>query len=471
MKKRILLVDDEPGIRAALKMVLEPAFETIAVTSAREGLQALRRESPSLVLLDIVMPGEDGLELLDTIRAEQPDVPVIMLSALNALKTAVEAMKRGAADYLTKPFDADELRLKVSKALSARELEREVRYLRAQAVNRYALHGLVGKSPAMQEVYAKIEQAADTRTTVLITGESGTGKELVARALHYNSSRRDRPLIALNCAAIPEPLIESELFGHEKGAFTGADSRRIGHFELAHGGSLFLDEITELNTATQAKLLRVLQQREFLRVGGTQPVKVDVRILAATNKDLTAMLRRGELREDIYYRLNVVSIHLPPLRERPDDIPFLAQHFLARLAESERRTAREFSREALEMLLRHHWPGNVRELENVVEQVSIWCTEPIIRPEHLPIFSLPERRTAPVVEAPGEAELSLEAAVVELERRKILDALRRTDFVQTQAAALLGISRRMLKYRMDLLGIGPGDPAAGRSQGQPGLMQ
>jgi two-component system response regulator AtoC len=467
MKKRILLVDDEPGIRAALKVVLEPTFETVAAASAKEGIQAFRRESPNLVLLDIVMPGEDGLELLDTIRAEQPDVPVIMLSALNALKTAVEAMKRGAADYLTKPFDADELRLKVSKALSARELEREVRYLRAQAVNRYALHGLVGKSPAMQEVYAKIEQAADTNATVLITGESGTGKELVARALHYNSSRRDRPLIALNCAAIPEPLIESELFGHEKGAFTGADARRIGHFELAHGGSIFLDEITELNTATQAKLLRVLQQREFLRVGGTQPVKVDVRILAATNKDLTAMLRRGELREDIYYRLNVVSIHLPPLRERPDDIPLLARYFLARLAESEKRTPREFSREAMEVLMRHHWPGNVRELENVVEQVSIWCPEPIIRPAHLPSLNRPERRAGTPAEAPVEEGLSLEAAVVELERKKILDALRRTDFVQTQAAALLGISRRMLKYRMDLLGIGPGDPGAGSRRASP----
>jgi DNA-binding NtrC family response regulator len=471
MKKRILLVDDEPGIRAALKMVLEPAYETVTASSAREGLQALRGESPSLVLLDIVMPGEDGLEFLETIRAEQPDVPVIMLSALNALKTAVEAMKRGATDYLTKPFDAEELRLKVSKALSARELEREVHYLRAQAVNRYALHGLVGKSPAMQEVYAKIEQAADTRTTVLITGESGTGKELVARALHYNSSRRDRPLIALNCAAIPEPLIESELFGHEKGAFTGADARRIGHFELAHGGSLFLDEITELHTSTQAKLLRVLQHREFLRVGGTQPVKVDVRILAATNKDLTAMLRRGELREDIYYRINVVSIHLPPLRERSEDVPLLAQHFLARLAELEKRTPREFSREAMEVLTKHHWPGNVRELENVVEQVSIWCRETTIRPEHLPTFVLPEGRAGAAGDEPAGAGLSLEEAVIELERKKIMDALRRTDFVQTHAAALLGISRRMLKYRMDLLGIGPRDPRAPEARDQPRMVQ
>jgi len=471
MKKRILLVDDEPGIRAALKMVLQPGYETIAASSAQEGLQALRRESPNLVLLDIVMPGEDGLEFLEAIRAEQPEVPVIMLSALNAVKTAVEAMKRGAADYLTKPFDAEELRLKVSKALSARELEREVHYLRVQAVNRYALHGLVGKSQAMQEVYAKIEQAADTRTTVLITGESGTGKELVARALHYNSSRRDRPLIALNCAAIPEPLIESELFGHEKGAFTGADARRIGHFELAHGGSLFLDEITELNTTTQAKLLRVLQHREFLRVGGAQPVKVDVRILAATNKDLTAMLRRGELREDIYYRINVVSIHLPPLRERPEDIPLLAQHFLARRADEEKRAPREFSQEAMEVLTKHHWPGNVRELENVVEQVSIWCRQAIIRPEHLPTFVRLESRTEAFCEELAGPGLSLEEAVIELERKKILDALRRTDYIQTHAAVLLGISRRMLKYRMDLLGIGPRESRVRESPDQPKMLQ
>ena len=459
MKKRILLVDDEAGVLASLKVVLEPTYQTIPAGSVREALDVFRQESPHIVMLDIMMPGEDGLSFLDAIRDEQPRIPVIMLSALNTVKMAVEAMRRGAADYLTKPFDADELCLKVERLLAAQDLEREVYYLRAQAANRYGLHGLVGKSPAMQEVYARIEQVADTRATVLITGESGTGKELVARALHYNSARREHPLIAINCAAIPETLIESELFGHEKGAFTGAESRRIGHFELAHGGSIFLDEITELNTGMQAKLLRVLQQREFFRVGGMHPVKVDVRIIAATNKDLGVLLRQGSLREDMYYRINVVSIHLPPLRERPEDIGVLAQHFLTEREKVEKRVPREFSPDALEVMTRYHWPGNVRELQNVVEQTVLWCREAVIKPEHLPLFirEMPKAsqvQIKPAAQVEPESALSLEEAVLELERRKILEALRQTDYVQTHAAALLGISRRMLKYRMDLLGIG-----------------
>jgi DNA-binding NtrC family response regulator len=453
MHKRILLVDDEPGVRASLKIVLEPEHHTTPAASVREGLLAFRRETPHLVLLDIMMPGEDGLVLLDAIRAEQPGVPVIMLSALNTVKTAVEAMRRGAVDYVTKPFDAEELRLKVRRTFAARELEQEVHYLRAQAATRYRLHGLVGKSPAMQEVYAKIEQIADARTTVLITGESGTGKELVARALHYNSARRDQPLVAINCAAIPETLIESELFGYEKGAFTGAEARRIGHFELAHEGSLFLDEITELNTATQAKLLRALQHREFYRVGGAQPVKVDVRIIAATNKNLAALLREGRLREDMYYRINVVSIHLPPLRDRQEDIPLLARHFLAERASTEKHAAREFSQAALEALLRYPWPGNVRELENMVEQVSVWSSAPVIDLDHLPAWIREPRREEKAISPADSSTMSLQTAVLELERRKIVEALRRTDYIQTHAAALLGISRRMLKYRMDQLGI------------------
>jgi DNA-binding NtrC family response regulator len=453
MRKRILLVDDDASIRAALKIVLEPAYETIEASSIQEGLKAVRREAPDLILLDIMMPGGSGLAFLDEVRLEQPRMPVIMLTGLNAVRTAVEAMKHGAVDYLTKPFDTEELCLRVSKTFAARELESEVQYLRAQAVDRYGLHGLVGKSAAMQEVYAKIEQVADTRATVLITGESGTGKELVARALHYNSSRRDRPLVALNCAAIPDTLIESELFGHERGAFTGAESRRIGHFELAHGGTLFLDEITELNTGMQAKLLRVLQHREFMRIGGSQPIQVDVRIIAATNKNLGVLLRRGELREDMYYRINVVSIHLPPLRERQRDIPLLAQHFMSKHDVAGLRSPREFSKEATEVLMRYHWPGNVRELENAVEQVSIWCRDPIIEPKHLPsAVRMNQRPDAFPAEIP-DTGLSLEEAVVELERKRIVDARRRTDFVQTHAAALLGISRRMLKYRMDILRI------------------
>jgi len=453
MRKRVLLVDDEPGIRTSLKLVLDPLYEVMTASTPEEGLDLFRRELPNVVILDVVLPGTDGLAVLQTMRTEDRTIPVIMLTATKTVKTAVDAMKLGAADYITKPFDVEELRLVVAKALEKHDLEQEVRYLRAQVVNRYGFHNLIGKSPAMQEVYSKIEQVADTRTTVLITGESGTGKELVARALHFNSSRRDRPFVALNCAALPETLIESELFGHEKGSFTDAAARRVGQFELANGGTLFLDEIGDLSPATQAKLLRVLQEREFTRIGGVQPIKVDVRIVAATNKHLEELLRRKEFREDLYYRINVVSLYLPPLRDRREDIPLLAKHFLAKRLEEEKRPPQEFSKEALEVLSRHPWPGNVRQLENVVEQASVWCRDAVITPEHLPNVIRTDTRSDALRDDTLSGRLSLEKAVLEFEKEIILDALRRTDYVQTHAAALLGITRRMLKYRMDTLGI------------------
>ncbi len=453
MKKRILLVDDEPGIRASLKVVLEPTYEVISASDAREGLELFKRESPSLVLLDVMLPGTDGLSLLQAMRTEDRSIPAIMLTATKTLKTAVDAMKLGAADYISKPFDIEELRLIVAKTLAAQDLEREVRYLRAQVVTRYAFHNLIGKSPAMQEIYRKIEQVADTRTTVLITGESGTGKELVARALHYNSSRRDHTFIALNCAALPETLIESELFGHEKGSFTDAWTSRVGQFELAHGGSLFLDEIGDLSPSTQAKLLRVLQEREFTRIGGTHPTKVDVRIIAATNKQLEALVRDKIFREDLYYRINVVSLYLPALRDRGEDIPLLAKHFLSKKREEDNRPPQEFSKDALEILAKYHWPGNVRELENVVEQALVWSQGAIITPDHLPASLKTDTRASSLREETLSGKLSLENAVMEFEKEIILDALKKTDYVQTHAAVLLGISRRMLKYRMDMLGI------------------
>lgn len=454
MKKRILLVDDEAGIRASLKVVLEPTYETLTTSTAQEGLNQFRRESPHLVLLDVVMPGMDGLTLLKIIREEDARVPVIMLTGTKTVKTAVEAMKLGAADYLTKPFDAEELRLIVAKALETGELEQEVLHLRAQVAQRYSFHNLTGKSPAMQEIYSKIEQLADTKTTVLITGESGTGKELVARALHYNSARRDRPFIAINSAALPDTLIESELFGHEKGSFTDAQARRIGQFELADGGTLFLDEIGDLSPATQAKLLRVLQEREFTRVGGTQPIKIDVRIITATNKRLAELVKREAFREDLYYRINVVALHLPALRDRREDIPLLVQQFLAKRIEGGSRPQQEFTKDAFEVLASHSWPGNVRELENVVEQSLIWSHGKPIAREHLPanlVQAAPQLEAASVGTPSGQ--VSLEKSVLEFERKMIADALQRTGYVQTRAAALLGISRRMLKYRMDMLGI------------------
>lgn len=457
-KKRLLLIDDEARVRASLKMVLEPLYDIAQASDGPEGIDLFRKEDPDLVLLDIVLPGTDGLAVLQMLRTERKSTPVIMLTGTKSVKTAVDAMKLGAVDYLSKPFDVDELRIVIDRALNSSELEQEVTQLRAQVVKRYAFHNLIGKSQGMQEIYAKIEQVADSRTTVLITGESGTGKELVAKALHYNSSRRERPFIALNCAALPETLIESELFGHEKGSFTDATARRVGQFELANTGTLFLDEIGDLSPITQAKLLRVIQEREFTRIGGVQPIKVDVRIVAATNKNLDDLVRKGVFREDLYYRINVISLYLPPLRERGEDIPLIANHFLEKRLEEAQRPSIEFGKEALELLTRYPWPGNVRELENFVEQAFIWSQHAAeITPEHLPTSMKSTSRSPSLRDDTLAGRMSLEKAVMEFEREIILDALKRTNYVQTHAANLLGISRRMLKYRMDTLGIGRPD--------------
>ena len=461
MKKRVLLIDDEARVRASLKTVLEPTYEIIQAADAQEGLDLFRKEAPHLVLLDVILPGTDGLSVLKTLRAESRTAPIIMLTGTKSVKTAVDAMKFGAADYLSKPFDVEELRLIVERALTDQELQREVKQLRAQVVQRYAFHNLIGKSPSMQGIYTKIEQVADSRTTVLITGESGTGKELVAKALHYNSGRRERPFIALNCAALPETLIESELFGHEKGSFTDATARRVGQFELANTGTLFLDEIGDLSAMTQAKLLRVLQEREFTRVGGVQSIKVDVRIVTATNKNLEELVRKGQFREDLYYRINVIGLYLPPLRERGEDVPLLAKHFLAKRIEEDNRPPQEFSKDAIDLLSRYPWPGNVREMENIIEQAFIWSKgSDTITPEHLPVILKEGSRPTSLRDDTLAGRLSLEKAVMEFEREIILDALKRTNYIQTHAANLLGISRRMLKYRMDTLRIGRPDQGA-----------
>jgi DNA-binding NtrC family response regulator len=439
MKKRVLLVDDEPRVRASLRTVLEPTYEILEAADAAEGLKSFKHDMPDLVLLDVILPGTDGLAALQTMRTENRTVPVIMLTGTKSVKTAVDAMKLGAADYLSKPFDVEELQIVIERTLGKQELEQEVRQLRAQVVQRYAFHNLIGKSPAMQEIYAKIEQVADSRTTVLVTGESGTGKELVAKAIHYNSARRERPFVALNCAALPETLIESELFGHEKGSFTDATARRVGQFELAHTGTLFLDEIGDLSPATQAKLLRVLQEREFTRVGGVQSIKVDVRIVAATNKNLDEMVRKNQFREDLYYRINVIALYLPPLRERGEDIALLAKHFLAKRIEEEKRPPQEFTKDSLELISHYPWPGNVREMENIIEQAFIWSKgSGTITPEHLPNILRTDTRSTSLRDDTLAGRLSLEKAVMEFEREIILDALKRTTYVQTHAAAMLG---------------------------------
>jgi two-component system response regulator AtoC len=453
--KRVLIVDDEPSVRESVRMLLKEAYEPVAVASAPEALSQLATGPVDVVLLDIVMPGIDGLQLLEEVRARHPTLPVVMLTATNTVKTAVGAMKLGAFDYLTKPFDVDELRLILDKATDNAALVREVEALRAEVGRRYHLENIVGRSPGMQEAFKTVLTVAPLRTTVLITGESGTGKELIARAIHYASPRARKPLVTLNCAAIPETLLESELFGHEKGSFTDAHARKLGQFELAHESTLFLDEIGEMGAATQAKLLRVLESGEILRVGGQRPLRVDVRIIAATNRDLSVAIRDGSFRPDLYYRLNVVAVHLPPLRERHEDLAPLIRHFVAAKSQEMGMPEKSIRPDAVDALLRYGWPGNVRELENLIERVLVLSEGPAVTLDDLPA---PVRRNdawtpASMREAVLGGHKSLGIAVDEFERDLILEALRRTDFNQTRAAERLGTTRRILKYRMDKLGI------------------
>jgi len=454
VKRRVLVVDDEEGVRESLRMTLKDDYETIAVGSAEEALDTLTSASVDVVLLDILMPGMDGMKLLEELRARNLNMPIIMLTATKTLKTAIEAMKLGAFWYVTKPFDVDELRLHLQRATENADLKGELQKLRSEVRHRYHVGNIIGHSPKMEEVFKTVETVAKLRTTILITGESGTGKELIAKAIHYGSPRAHRPLVTLNCAAIPETLLESELFGHEKGSFTDAHTKKLGQFELAHEGSLFLDEIGEMGGATQAKLLRVLEHGEFLRVGGMKPVCVDVRIIAATNRDLAVAMKENKFRTDLFYRLNVVSVHLPPLRERRDDMSHLIRHFTQAKAREMGMAEKTFSPEAVDALLRYPWPGNVRELENLIERLLVLTEGTVITLEDLPEqVRRTDHEPGNIKEAVLEGRKSLGTAVDEFEREIIDEALQKTDFNQTRAAELLGTTRRILKYRMDKLGI------------------
>ncbi len=367
--RSILIVDDEVGARESLRMILKNEYEVFLAKNAEEAFLRIKEHAPDVILLDIILPDLDGLKVLEIVKQNDPDAIVIMITATKTVKTAVEAMKLGAYDYVTKPFEVDELRLMISRSLSTQALEKEVQYLRKEVDKNFGFGNIIGKSDVMKEIFNIIRQIADSKSTVLIMGESGTGKELVSRAIHYISQRRNTPFVTINCAAIPETLIESELFGHEKGAFTNAIERKLGRFEIAHSGTLFLDEIGELSLATQAKILRFLEEREFNRVGGSKTIKVDVRLIAATNKELTQLIKKGLFREDLYYRINVVPIILPPLRERPEDIPLLLDHFVQKFSAENKKQVKGVSKEALDILKNYEWPGNVRELENLVERV------------------------------------------------------------------------------------------------------
>ena len=447
MKHRILVVEDEEKLRRVIELQLVSAgFEVDQAGTAEEGLKLADRAD--LILTDLRLPGMDGLELIRAIRRQNAATPIVVITAFGTVESAVEAMKAGAFDFLPKPFSMDHLMAVVHKALEVRSLRDENRKLREELVRRYSFENIVGRSPAMQEIFATIERVAPTRATVLIAGESGTGKDLIARAIHYQSPRRDRPFVKINCTAIPENLMESELFGYEKGAFTGAVTSKPGRFELADTGTVFLDEIGDVPPNIQVKLLRVLQEREFERLGSNRTRQIDVRVIAATNADLRAALEQGAFREDLYYRLNVVPINVPPLRERKEDIPALAEHFLRKYAAEFSSPVKAISDEALQVLLGHHWPGNVRELENVIERSLVLCSGEILKAADIRLDTAPRNSRAA-----GEPLLPEGMTLEEHERELIRKALERAQGNKSQAARLLGLSRNALRYRLSQMGL------------------
>jgi two-component system, NtrC family, response regulator AtoC len=445
-KANILVVDDEAAARTALAALLEA--EGYAVETAGDGFKALGRLAtfePDLVLTDFNMPGMDGIELMARLKEHDAELPVVVMTAFGAVETAVSAMQRGAADYLLKPLNMDELLIVLDRALERTRLRRETSVLRSRLEERYSFENIVGSSQEMQRVFKSVAQIAPSRATILITGESGTGKELVAAAIHHRSPRASGPFVRLHCAALAETLLESELFGHERGAYTGADRKREGRFEQANGGTLFLDEIGEISLGTQVKLLRVLQEREFERVGGNQTIHTDVRVIAATNRDLKAMVAAGRFREDLYYRLNVINLTLPALRQRPSDVPALAMHFLKRFADENAKTVMSISDAALALLASHSWPGNVRELENVIERAVVLAEGDSLEPQDLPqeFVASSRRGGAPVV--PG-------ATMDELERYAIMKTLESVGGSTSRAAEILGISVRKIQYKLQEYG-------------------
>jgi len=387
MNERIVVIDDEGKMRRILEMSLsEQGYEIYLAPGGEEGIKILEEKDVDLVITDMKMPGMDGLKVLERAKELDPDRPVILMTAHGTVETAVKAIKEGAYDYILKPFELEEMNVLVEKALKLTRLVRENRFLKEQLKGRYEFQNIVGRSRSMQDVFKLISQVASTPSTVFIYGETGTGKELVARAIHYQSPRHEEPFVPINCAAIPETLLESELFGYAKGAFTGAYTNKIGRFEMAHRGTIFLDEVGDMPMSLQAKILRVLQEKSFERVGGTKSIKVDVHIIAATNTDLKMSIDKGTFREDLYYRLNVFPIYLPPLRERKEDIPLLAHYFLKRYNKTCGKDIKEISPEFIELLLEYHWPGNVRELENIMERAIVLTTGSILKPEALAFY-------------------------------------------------------------------------------------
>jgi two-component system, NtrC family, response regulator AtoC len=443
---KILVVDDEKNMRWALERALKAqGYEVYQAEDGKQGLEAALHIRPELVILDLKMPEMDGLAVLTALKEQVPEIMVVMITAHGSTASAVEAMKLGAYDYINKPFDIDELKLVVAKALEVENLKATVQRLEHEVKERYSFQNIIGKGQVIQNIFVLIERIADTNATVLIQGESGTGKELVARALHYSSNRKNNPFIQVNCAALPESLLESELFGHEKGAFTGAIAQRQGRFELANGGTIFLDEIGEISPQVQVKLLRVIQERSFERIGGQQTINIDVRVVAATNKDLAVEMREGRFREDLFYRLNVIPLHMPSLRERKEDIPLLIEHFLKKYDPKGRISSVHPA--ALKLLVDYYWPGNVRELENTMERLAIVTPGATIEESDIPA----EFRHSRVLPGPEvrfmmpESGLDLE----QVEKAFITQALELAQGNKSKAAKLLGLTRHTLLYRIE----------------------
>ena len=455
---RILIIDDDESVRDALEAFLKTKGFNVTLTSnGQEGLELLKEERFALFLVDLIMPGMGGLEVLKEVSALHITTPAIVITAYGTIQTAVEAMKVGAFDYISKPFVLDELMIVMDRAIRVSKLQEENLFLKRQIKRKYRFEGIISDSLPMQKVYELIEKIADTDSTVMITGESGTGKELVAKTIHYNSSYSQGPFLPLNCAAIPRDLLESELFGHEKGAFTGALHTKIGRFELAHNGTLFLDEIAELDPALQAKLLRILQEKKFERVGGVKTIKTNTRILAATNRDIERAVKEGKFREDLFYRLNVIPLHIPPLRKRREDIPLLIDHFVRELAKRKKRTPLIFSREAMESLMEYRWPGNVRELINLIERLTILVSGDTVTLSELSekFHKVTAPETGVKVSGHGgqhihipEDGIDLNAIVEKIEMDLILKALEKTGGVKSKAAQLLSLNRTTLIEKM-----------------------
>ncbi|MBN1847791.1 MAG: sigma-54-dependent Fis family transcriptional regulator [Deltaproteobacteria bacterium] len=450
-KNTILIVDDDQAHRTMLRTLITGwGYDIDEADDGSTAIEKVRDQAFDLVLMDIRMIKVSGLEALGEIKAINPAIPVIIMTAYSSVESAVEALKNGAYDYLTKPLDFDELRLTMARAMDHTQLREENRLLRESLGGQFDRQNIIGRSPSMVKLLETVAQVAPSEATVLITGDSGTGKEMIAGAIHYNSPRKENPFIKINCAAITETLLESELFGHEKGAFTGAYRRKEGKFRLAHGGSIFLDEISEMSLAMQVKLLRVLQDREITRVGGEEVVHVDVRVIAATNRDLLKEIEKGRFREDLYYRLNVVTLKMPTLRERKEDIPLLAQHFLKMFAEKNRKGTKGFTPHAMDRLLKYQWPGNVRELMNAVERGVVLSRADYIGEEDLPLLIGDESDEKNLISRDIiPADIPLE----EVEKASILKTLESTNGNKSEAARRLGITRKTLHKKLKTYGM------------------